>query len=111
MKLCPQISATHEQKALREAAADLLHHAEVAEAGSWVEALLSLFPLRVFTVEFDGQGRILVNPHPTMEGAEGLPLWLELRRQGGDRVLPGEWKDGKAVIYSLEDLRKMEGIR
>jgi len=94
----------------RKLAAVILRQAETAEPGAWAEGLLSMFPPAIFQVDFDGTGRVLVNPSSFGSNLTA-PLLNELRRQGGARVQVGWWRGDRARIITREDVERWEARR
>ncbi len=76
--------------ALQESAEGLLRMARQSKPGAWAEAVLDMFPPSVLSVDFDGQGGILVNP-PSLQSPNGRALYRTLKRLGGELVTVGTW--------------------
>jgi hypothetical protein len=76
--------------ALRECAEGLVKMAQRSKPGAWGEAVLEMFPPSVFSVDFDGQGGILVNPS-SLQTPNGRALFRALKAAGQGRVQVGTW--------------------
>ena len=70
----------------------MIQEAQSAKPGAWVQAPVGVLPvLGVISLDFDGQGGILVNPE-TMCTAKGKELAKALRLVLGQMVRIGHWE-------------------
>lgn len=76
--------------ALQESAEGLLKMAQQSKPGAWGEAVLDMFPPSLFSVDFDGQGGILVNPS-SLQSPNGRALYRALKRLRAELVTVGTW--------------------